>query len=375
MKSKENIMKSIKKIAVAFALIATCTLIAENKSQAQAAVNFQVFYDQLSPYGQWVDDPQYGYVWIPAGAAGFSPYETAGHWVLTDYGWTWVSDYPWGWAPFHYGRWHYGAYGWLWVPGHEWGPAWVSWRRARGYYGWAPLEPGISLQVAFGPRYSIPHERWVFVQERYISNPHLTTYYTPRRENGTIIQNSTVINNTYVDNGHHTTVVSGPRREEVQKITGSEIKPVVIKESSKPAQSLNKNELDIYRPVVQKNDAGGVKPAPRKVANIKDIKPAPAADVNNSSAGHLAKQPSDAGLNKNDQKTSQPSEKKELAPASHDAPVNQQQPDKVTPKNNNAPPPNMGHNERSIHQRKAPPHHNSIKQAQPARPKEEKRDH
>ena len=34
------------------------------------------------------------------------------------YGWTWVDNEPWGWAPFHYGNWFYAAdYGWAWYPG------------------------------------------------------------------------------------------------------------------------------------------------------------------------------------------------------------------------------------------------------------------
>lgn len=268
-------MKAIKKITMALAIIAAGLFMQAEKSQAQVSVSFQVFYDELSPYGHWVSYPQYGYVWIPAGVAGFSPYGSGGHWVFTEFGWTWVSDYPWGWAPFHYGRWHYDDfYGWLWVPGNEWGPAWVCWRRSPGFYGWAPIPPGISLQVAFGPRYSIPHNRWVFVNERYISNPRIAGYYAPRNNNGTIIQKSTVINNTYVDKSNHTTFVSGPRRDDVQKITGSEIRPVKLKESSKPGQSLNNNELSVYRPAIQKGDANGTKPAPRKVENIKDIKPA-----------------------------------------------------------------------------------------------------
>ena len=33
------------------------------------------------------------------------PTPPAGHWLQTEYGWTWISDWDWGWAPFHYGRW------------------------------------------------------------------------------------------------------------------------------------------------------------------------------------------------------------------------------------------------------------------------------
>src|ERR1700761_8790672 len=69
--------------------------------------SYQTFYDQLSPYGQWIEDPNYGYVWMPDAGPDFKPYATDGHWVYTDEGWTWASDYAWGWAPFHYGRWFF----------------------------------------------------------------------------------------------------------------------------------------------------------------------------------------------------------------------------------------------------------------------------
>ncbi len=50
------------------------------------------FYDKLAPYGHWVESRAYGWVWLPYGiGAGWRPY-AAGHWVMTDYGWTWVSD-------------------------------------------------------------------------------------------------------------------------------------------------------------------------------------------------------------------------------------------------------------------------------------------
>ena len=114
-------------------------------------VSYQTFYDNLSPYGQWIDYPNYGYVWQPSVGSDFRPYGTNGHWVYTDMGWTWASDYSWGWATFHYGRWFYdNTYGWLWVPGYDWAPAWVSWRSSNDYYGWAPLMPNISFGISFG---------------------------------------------------------------------------------------------------------------------------------------------------------------------------------------------------------------------------------
>ena len=70
------------------------TWITPHKAFAQrGSVNFQVFYDDLSPYGTWVENADYGYVWIPNVDPGFRPYATNGHWVFTDEGWTWISNY------------------------------------------------------------------------------------------------------------------------------------------------------------------------------------------------------------------------------------------------------------------------------------------
>ncbi|HWB62672.1 MAG TPA: DUF6600 domain-containing protein, partial [Chitinophagales bacterium] len=135
------------------------------QQQDDNAPTYQTFYDELSPYGQWVSYPGYGYVWVPNQEPGtvFQPYLTGGHWVYTNYGWTWVSDYAWGWGPFHYGRWLYDAfYGWLWVPGYDWAPAWVVWGDYGGYYCWAPIEPGVVINTHYRPDwhrwYCVPHE-------------------------------------------------------------------------------------------------------------------------------------------------------------------------------------------------------------------------
>src|SRR5689334_22664545 len=112
-------------ISIAIAILLSFCI--PKKSIAQGSVSYQVFYDQLSPYGIWIDDPTYGYIWVPNTGAGFQPYASNGYWVYTEYGWTWVSNYKWGWAPFHYGRWENSpAYGWYWIPGTEWSPAWVQ---------------------------------------------------------------------------------------------------------------------------------------------------------------------------------------------------------------------------------------------------------
>ena len=105
------------------------------------------FQGSLEPYGTWTDDPNYGSVWQPsqeAVGADFTPYVSAGHWAYDD-DWVWVSDYSWGWAPFHYGRWvSLGPRGWGWIPGRTYRGAWVTWRVGYGaydYVGWAPMAP------------------------------------------------------------------------------------------------------------------------------------------------------------------------------------------------------------------------------------------
>src|SRR6516225_9803339 len=158
-------------------------------------VSYQTFYDDLSPYGSWIDYPGYGYVWMPNAGPGFKPYASNGHWVYTDAGWTWASDYNWGWATFHYGRWFFdNAYGWMWVPGYEWAPAWVSWRRSPDYYGWAPIGPGVNINVGFSA-YNPPSNYWCFVPHQYVNSPRVTNYYVNETKNVTIINNTTVINN------------------------------------------------------------------------------------------------------------------------------------------------------------------------------------
>ncbi|HTK83147.1 MAG TPA: DUF6600 domain-containing protein [Bacteroidota bacterium] len=268
-------MKALLKIfAVVVVLIAGIWIPPQKLFAQEATVSFQLFYDQLSPYGMWVDYENYGYVWIPDVDQDFSPYGTDGHWVFTVDGWTWVSDYSWGWAPFHYGRWAYDdSYGWLWVPNNEWGPAWVTWRRSPGYYGWAPMRPGISVELSFGGGYRVPNERWTFVSDRYISSPQINRYYVDRSTNVSIINNSTVISNTYVDNSRHTTYVAGPAKDDVQKATGAAITPLTIRENNKPGQALSNDQLRIYRPQVQAGTANERKPAPAKLVSLKDVKP------------------------------------------------------------------------------------------------------
>jgi len=262
-----------KKSVVAFVLIVVSafSMIPQTASAQGVSVSFQVFYDELSPYGTWVNNNDYGYVWVPDVAPGFTPYGSNGYWVFTEEGWTWVSDYPWGWAPFHYGRWFYDAsYGPMWVPDNQWGPGWVTWRRSAGYYGWAPIAPGISISIAYGNGYNPPYNQWRFVRENDFGRTNINNYYVNTTNNVTIINNSTVINNKSGNGSYN----AGPGRVEVEKTSGRAVTQIAIKENSKPGQQYNKGELEIYRPRVENTRLGATKPIPAKVSNLKDVKPA-----------------------------------------------------------------------------------------------------
>jgi len=227
-------------------------------------VTMQTFYDELSPYGSWINSASYGYVWVPNVGPDFAPYSTAGHWAFTEYGWTWVSDFPWGWAPFHYGRWFYEPYlGYVWVPDTHWGPAWVSWRRSDGYYGW----------VAMGPAgYEFPRDRWTFVGAGYITDYRLSEHYERRENVVYIYNNTTVIENNYGEH-HGERYVMGPDRIEVEHATHTTITPVRIAQANNPGQTVHENgAIQMYHPVVR-NENTGTPAKPMQIIATEKITP------------------------------------------------------------------------------------------------------
>lgn len=245
-------------------------------------ITYQQFYDQLSPYGSWVSYQDYGYVWVPD-IPDFQPYYSNGQWVYTDYGWTWASDYSWGWAPFHYGRWlEDPSLGWLWVPGYDWGPAWVSWRGSSDYYGWAPLGPRMDINASVGSNGS-----WCFVPSRYINSPHLSNYYVDRSTNVTIINKTTIINNTTnnttiinhnsnnhvaITNDNRKVYVAGPSITDVERTTNITIKPVQIVNRSTPGTAqVSKNSVSMYRPPVKTAAQQPATVKPARVFNTQEV--------------------------------------------------------------------------------------------------------
>jgi hypothetical protein len=192
-------------------------------SGARPTSGYSTFYTKLEPHGEWLETADYGYVWQPREAESsrsWRPY-TNGRWVYTDAGWTWISEEPFGWATYHYGRWtRLRGVGWVWVPGNEWAPAWVSWRKSNDYVGWAPLPPEARFDQRTGIHnwsdnyYDIGPDQYSFVPTREFGSQRIESTIVPPERNVTIVNQTTNVTNITYNN---TTIVNeGPNYDEMR---------------------------------------------------------------------------------------------------------------------------------------------------------------
>ena len=200
-----------------------------------SSANYDYFHGQLMSYGTWMNLPGYGSVWRPTIAAetpGWRPYCDSGHWVYTDNGWFWQSDYPWGDIAFHYGRWLRSDVGWVWVPGYDWAPAWVSWRRADLYCGWAPLPPGAVFKVGVGLTFNgavavdtdfgLGVDAFTFVSYDHFWDRDFRVWVVPHDRVVPIFRASFVLNGYKFDHGHF--FVEGLGRENIARLTHRDVR-------------------------------------------------------------------------------------------------------------------------------------------------------
>ena len=211
-------------------------------------------YEQLSPYGNWVNMDPYGYVWTPRNMGyRWRPYSD-GHWVMTDYGWTWIANEPWGSIPFHYGRWGFdNDFGWFWVPGTVWGPAWVSWRSNDQYMGWAPLPPGIEFHAGmdFGSiSVGIPGQFWIFLQTSHFLDNDLYRYTLPYERNATIINYTVINNNIFLRDNR--IMNEGVGVDFVRRATRRAVPQYRIQDVRQPGRArLAGKNIEIFRPALR----------------------------------------------------------------------------------------------------------------------------
>jgi hypothetical protein len=193
----------------------------EDRSASARYVSDDVVgYEDLDDYGGWRPVPEYGTVWFPrATVVGWAPYRY-GHWAwISPWGWTWVDDAPWGFAPFHYGRWIAVGGAWGWVPCRPrsefvgvayvrpvYAPALVAWVGGShfavgvaigggGNVGWFPLGP----REVYVPSYRVSR---TYVNNVNISNTSVNTTVVNNYYNNTVVnKNVNVTNVRYVNQG------------------------------------------------------------------------------------------------------------------------------------------------------------------------------
>jgi hypothetical protein len=162
----------------------------------------------LDAYGDWEPQSEYGAIWYPRSVpADWEPYRY-GHWVNHDpWGWVWVEDEPWGYAPFHYGRWISYRGRWGWVPGPVavrpvYSPALVVFAAGvqfggAGVSAWFPLGPGE------------PYRPWYRCSPRYIDQVNITNIRESQRVHvqNTYVNIVNVTNVTYINQSRGVTAM------------------------------------------------------------------------------------------------------------------------------------------------------------------------
>lgn len=207
-------------------------------------------YEDLDDHGGWRPVPEYGEVWFPhTTIVGWAPYRY-GHWAYVyPWGYTWIDDAPWGFAPFHYGRWinYNGVWGWVPAPPPRpdvvyvrpvYAPALVAWVGGAhfgvgisvGSVGWFPLAP----REVYVPSYPVSR---TYINNVNVSNTTVNTTVINNYYNTTVInRNTTVVNNNVNVTQIHQTYVN-------QSVAGAVT--ATTSQAFTSAQSVSKNVVKV----------------------------------------------------------------------------------------------------------------------------------
>ncbi len=194
-------------------------------------------YQVLNSYGTWRSTTTYGPIWSPTIIpTGWAPYRD-GRWTwIAPWGWTWVDNAPWGYAPSHYGRWVFYEQRWCWTPGAisarpVWAPALVGWVGGDGgsyggnygntgggpAIGWFPLAPREVYVPAYQatPRYfqqvnnGYPIDRNTSYRAGGVADPRTSIYQNQ------LVRNATTVLPSYQFSSGKTVVVTpSPQRND-----------------------------------------------------------------------------------------------------------------------------------------------------------------
>lgn len=247
---------------------------ASREPEPRARGSYSMFYTKLTPYGDWMETSDYGYVWRPyesERARDWRPY-TNGRWVYSDVGWMWVSEEPFGWAAYHYGRWtRLRGIGWVWVPGDTWAPAWVSWRKSNDYVGWAPLPPEARFEARSGIHnwadsyYDIGPEQYCFVPTRQFGTQRIAQAVVNPEQNINIVNQTVNVTNIAYNN---TSVVNyGPDYNELQRQTQKPIERLRVErqtnvniDTETPQTVMKGDVVEVPAPVISNAQSAAAPP-------------------------------------------------------------------------------------------------------------------
>jgi hypothetical protein len=286
-------MKTTRNILLALSLLGSAAGVASAQTSisagiqigpsGRASVDLGFFYDNLSSYGNWIERPSYGWVWTPSQvSSSWRPYQD-GHWVWTDQGWTWISEEPYGWATYHYGRWYDDPeIGWSWVPGDEWAPAWVDWQAGDDYVGWAPLPPSYDINTGYRDGYDRGYgggynggynngydggysydtgyrpapESYIFVPERNFLSVSISAYIVPQVRVSSFFGRTRNYTNYRHDGGR--IYNQGLPVDQIQRVVGRPVTRYQIADLGadgyrQRGARIQGNQVQIFRPQVQRS--------------------------------------------------------------------------------------------------------------------------
>ncbi len=269
---------------------------------AQAAnvnISFSLFYDDLGRHGDWVSYHD-AYVFVPARRDRYWRPYTHGHWIYAStYGWTWISDEPFGWATYHYGRWGFDEdIGWYWVPGTRWAPAWVSWRRSGSHVAWAPLPPSrgwgggdSDFTVAFDFD-TQPDYYWNVVPAQSFLTVNLFTVIIKddddrrrRVREAEYAGNVKIENNVVVNNAIEVNYI--------EKETGKEVKQVEVKQTDNPENAkASEGEVTAFTGKVEADPEA----KPPKITEAEEVKKRAKSGDQAEQTGEQTEQTGDAAV-------------------------------------------------------------------------------
>ena len=221
----------------------------EHSNSARYVSADVVGYEDLDDHGSWRQTPDNGNVWFPrTSVPDWAPYHY-GHWdYIEPWGYTWVDDEPWGFAPFHYGRWvsYQGSWGWVPAPPRSEGVAYVRPVYAPALVAWVGGPHfAIGVGVGGGQNESGESVGWFPLAPREVYVP---SYRVSRNYVNNVNVSNTTVNSTVVNNYYNNTVVNNNVNVTNVKYVNQSVPGAVAATTPRAftgAQSVNKNAVKV----------------------------------------------------------------------------------------------------------------------------------